>query len=169
MERTIERMRNDVRVADRKRLDILLRRTRVVVLGKETALRFIGNEALEGVYSVPLLLECRSEVEREELDAILRNGGFHSTYPWPEELLEFVNGARGVIRRKGFEESRHFIRIRPMERKGRIVLKGDIKDKQGGSYQVVAIWDLPTVDRNKWTAETFLPLNLKGKEGVSRH
>ena len=146
VERTIQKMRYNVRTSDRERLDFLLRRTRVVVLGKETALRFIGNEAREGVYSVPMLLECRSEVEREELEDILRNGGFHSTYHWPEELLEFVHGARGVIREKGFEEDSHFIRIRPMERKGRIVLKGDVKDKQGGSFQVVAIWELPTVD-----------------------
>ena len=146
VERTIQKMRDNVRTSDRKRLDFLLRRTRVVVLGKETALRFIGNEALDGVYSVPMLLECRSEVEREELDDILRNCGFHSTYHWPEELLDFVNGARGEIRKKGFEEGRHFIRIRPMERKGRIVLKGDVKDKQGGSFQVVAIWELPMVD-----------------------
>ena len=62
MERTIAKLRDNVRTADRKRLDILLRRTRVVVLGKETELRFIGNEALVGVYSVPLMLECRSEV-----------------------------------------------------------------------------------------------------------
>ena len=169
VERTIAKLRDNVRTADRKRLDILLRRTRVVVLGKETELRFIGNEALVGVFSVPLMLECRSEVEREELDDILRNGGFHSTYHWPEELLEFVNGARGVIRRKGFEEGRHFIKIRPMERKGRIVLKGEVKDKQGGRFHVVAIWELPTVDRKMWTAGTFLPLNLTGKEGASRH
>ena len=60
----------------------LLRRTRVVVLGKEADLRFIGKDSLEGVsvYTVPLLLECKSEVEKEELDVILRNGGFHSTY-----------------------------------------------------------------------------------------
>ena len=144
VERTIQKMRYNVRTSDRERLDFLLRRTRVVVLGKETALRFIGNWPGEGVYSVPMLLECRSEVEREELEDILRNGGFHSTYHWPEELLEFVHGARYEVRMKGFEEDSHFIRIRPMERKGRIVLKGDVKDKQGGSFQVVAIWELPT-------------------------
>ena len=144
VERTIQKMRYNVRTSDRERLDFLLRRTRVVVLGKETALRFIGNEAREGVYSVPMLLECRSEVEREELEDILRNGGFHSTYHWPEELLEFVHGARYEVRMKGFEEDSHFIRIRPMERKGRIVLKGDVKDKEGGRFQVVAIWELPT-------------------------
>ena len=144
VERTIQKMRYNVRTSDRERLDFLLRRTRVVVLGKETALRFIGNWPGEGVYSVPMLLECRSEVEREELEDILRNGGFHSTYHWPEELLDFINGARGVIREKGFEEGSHFIRIRPMERKGRIVLKGDVKDKEGGRFQVVAIWELPT-------------------------
>ena len=55
VERTIQQMRDNVRTSDRKRLDFLLRRTRVVVLGKETELRFIGNEALEGVYSVPML------------------------------------------------------------------------------------------------------------------
>ena len=144
VERTIQKMRYNVRTSDRERLDFLLRRTRVVVLGKETALRFIGNWPGEGVYSVPMLLECRSEVEREELEDILRNGGFHSTYHWPEELLDFVNGARGEIRKKGFVEGSHFIRIRPMERKGRIVLKGDVKDKEGGRFQVVAIWELPT-------------------------
>ena len=61
-------------------------------------------------------------------------------------IVGIVNEARGEIRKKGFEEGSHFIRIRPMERKGRIVLKGDVKDKQGGSFQVVAIWELPTVD-----------------------
>ena len=55
-----------------------------------------------------------------------------------------------------------------MERKGRIVLKGDVKDKQGGRFQVEAIWDLPTVDRKMWTAGTFLPLNVTAKEGISR-
>ena len=80
MERTISLMREDVRPPDRKRLDILLRRTRVVVLGKEADLRFIGKDSLVGVYTVPLLLECRSEVEKEELEVIMRNGGFHSTY-----------------------------------------------------------------------------------------
>ena len=48
MERTNQKMRDNVRTSDRKRLDFLLRRTRVVVLGKETASRFIGNEAREG-------------------------------------------------------------------------------------------------------------------------
>ena len=56
-----------------------------------------------------------------------------------------------------------------MERKGKIVLKGEVKDKQGGRFHVVAIWELPTVDRKMWTAGTFLPLNLTGKEGASRH
>ena len=169
VERFIWVMREDVRPADRKRLEILLRRTRVVVLGKEADLRFIGKDSQEGVYTVPLLLECRSEVEKEELDVILRNGGFHSTYHWPEELLEFVKVARGVIREKGFEESRHFIRIRPMERKGRIILKGDVKEKQGGFFQAVALWDLPTVDRKMWTEGTLVPLNVTGKEGPNRH
>ena len=169
VERFIWVMREDVRPADRKRLEILLRRTRVVVLGKEADLRFIGKDSLKGVYTVPLLLECRSEVEKEELDVILRNGGFHSTYHWPEELLEFVKGARGVIREKGFEESRHYIRIRPMERKGRIILKGDVKEKQGGFFQAVALWDLPTVDRKMWTEGTLVPLNVTGKEGPNRH
>ena len=169
VERFIWLMREDVRPADRKRLDILLRRTRVVVLGKEADLRFIGKDSLKGVYTVPLLLECRSEVEKEELDVILRNGGFHSTYHWPEELLEFVKVARGVIREKGFEESRHYIRIRPMERKGRIILKGDVKEKQGGFFQAVALWDLPTVDRKMWTEGTLVPLNVTGKEGPNRH
>ena len=169
VERFIWVMREDVRPADRKRLEILLRRTRVVVLGKEADLRFIGKDSLKGVYTVPLLLECRSEVEKEELDVILRNGGFHSTYHWPEELLEFVKVARGVIREKGFEESRHYIRIRPMERKGRIILKGDVKEKQGGFFQAVALWDLPTVDRKMWTEGTLVPLNVTGKEGPNRH
>ena len=74
-----------------------------------------------------------------------------------------------VIKEKGFEESRHYIRIRPMERKGRIVLKGDVKDKQGGFFQVVALWDLPTVDRKMWTEGTLVLLKVTGKERPSRH
>ena len=41
VERTIQQMRDNVRTSDRKRLDFLLRRTRVVVLGKETELRYL--------------------------------------------------------------------------------------------------------------------------------
>ena len=84
-------------------------------------------------------------------------------------MLEFVKGARGVNKGKGLEESKHYIRIKPMERKGRIVLKGDVKEKQGEFFQVVALWDLPTVNRKMWTEGTLVPLNVTGKEGPSRH
>jgi hypothetical protein len=47
---------------------ILVHRTRVVVLGKETNPVTISGKK---IYTVPILLECRNEEEKEEM-SILR-------------------------------------------------------------------------------------------------
>jgi hypothetical protein len=52
IDRTLEYMREDVVLGERKRYDILIKRTRIIILGKETVRR------TRTIYSDPILLEC---------------------------------------------------------------------------------------------------------------
>ena len=70
VERTIGYMKEDVILSDRKRFDILINRTRLVVLGKETRQVMYKGE---WIHTVPVLLECRNEGDKMELEDILRN------------------------------------------------------------------------------------------------
>ena len=58
VQRTIGYMKEDVVLSDRKRFDVLINRTRLVVLGKETKQSMYQGE---WIHTVPILLECRNK------------------------------------------------------------------------------------------------------------
>jgi hypothetical protein len=74
IDKTLEYMREDVVLGERKRYDILIKRTRIIILGKETVRRTRGTRT---IFSVPILLECRSEDDKAELESILRVAGYY--------------------------------------------------------------------------------------------
>jgi hypothetical protein len=84
MERVVDNFKEDVKLNDRKRLDILLRRTRIIILGKVTVAVTVRGKRL---YTVPVLLECRNEDDKEELSDILRDVEYFGTYHWPIEIM----------------------------------------------------------------------------------
>ena len=98
-------------LSDRKRFDILINRTRLVVLGKETRQVMYKGE---WIHTVPVLLECRNEGDKMELEDILRNCQWFNTFHWPVECMPFVKEVRDEVRRMGFEEESHYVRIRPV-------------------------------------------------------
>jgi hypothetical protein len=144
VERVVDNFKEDVKLNDRKRLDILLRRTRIIILGKETVAVTVRGKRL---YTVPVLLECRNEDDKEELSDILRDAEYFGTYHWPIEIMDFVKAVRENVKRMGYSEDRQFIRIRPEEREGRMQLKADVKEKNGGRFWLVATWGIPPLDK----------------------
>jgi hypothetical protein len=144
VERVVDNFKEDVKLTNRKRLDTLLRRTRIIILGKETVAVTVRGKRL---YTVPVLLECRNEDDKEELSDILRDAEYFGTYHWPVEIMDYVKAVRENVKRMGYSEDRQFIRIRPEEREGRMQLKADVKEKNGGRFWLVATWGIPPLDK----------------------
>jgi hypothetical protein len=154
VERTLEFMREDVRLSERKRLDSLLSKTRVIVLGKETTLRTMGERR---IHTVPILLECRTIQEKEELGEILKGANYFGTFHWPLEILDFVRGIKDEVRKMGYSEGRQFIRIRPESREGNTQLRVDVKERKGGRFTTVGAWRVPPMDKTCWERDIFKP------------
>jgi hypothetical protein len=131
IDRALDNFKEDVNLSNRKRLDILIRRTRVIVLGKETSAITIRGKS---VHTVPILLECRNVEDKEELAGILREAEYYGSFHWPLEMMDVVKGIREGVRRMGYNEERQYIRIRPEERDGKLQVRADVKDKNGGRF-----------------------------------
>ena len=161
VERTIGYMKEDVILSDRKRFDILINRTRLVVLGRETSQTMHQGER---IHTVPVLLECRNESDKMELEDILRNCQWFNTFHWPVECMPFVKEVRDEVRRMGYEDESHYVRIRPETRDGVLQIRGDVKDKrEGAKFRTMAIWDVPPIDRNLWGRDTVRPRITLGR------
>ena len=161
VERTIGYMKEDVILSDRKRFDILINRTRLVVLGRETSQTMHQGER---IHTVPVLLECRNESDKMELEDILRNCQWFNTFHWPVECMPFVKEVREEVRRMGYEDESHYVRIRPEMRDGVLQIRGDVKDKrEGAKFRTMAIWDVPPIDRNLWGRDTVRPRITLGR------
>jgi hypothetical protein len=142
VDKTLEYMRDAVNLRERKRFDILIKRTRIVVLGKETkAITVDGSK----IYTVPILLEFRNMEDKVETEAILRSAEYFGAYHWPLEIMGFVKTVRDEVRRMGYGD-RHYIRIRPEEREGEMQIRADVKEKSGGRFWTVATWAVPPVE-----------------------
>ena len=154
IEKLLGYMKEEANLSDRKRLDILMRRTKIIILGKEAVPRRCGDR---DIYTVPVLLECRTEADKLELEEIMRGAGWYGTYHWPKESMEFVQEARQEVKRMGYTEQSHYIKIRPEERDGRLQIKGEVKEKQGGRFKLVAVWGVPPVDKTMWSMDMLRP------------
>ena len=165
VERTIGYMKEDVILSDRKRFDILINRTRLVVLGKETRQVMYKGE---WIHTVPVLLECRNEGDKMELEDILRNCQWFNTFHWPVECMPFVKEVRNEVRRMGYEDESHYVRIRPEMRDGMLQVRGDVKEKgEGGKFRPVAVWDVPPMDKSMWGRDVARPRVTLGRRALN--
>jgi hypothetical protein len=103
VDRVLEYMKDDAKLNDRRRLDFLLKRTRVIVLGKGTSKVVVRDGS---IFSVPILLECRNEEDRIELEIILKGAGYFGSYHWPLEAMDFARGVREEVKKMGHNEER---------------------------------------------------------------
>ena len=155
VEKTIAYMKEDAGQDGGRRLEVIMRRTRFILLGKETVLRTLDDQ---NIYTVPVLLEFRSVNDKVEVEEMLREVGWYPVYHWPKECMEFVKDARLEVRRMGFQEDRYFVKIRPDWRDGAMEIRGEVKENRaGGRFRTVAIWDVPPADVNLWTREQGRP------------
>ena len=165
---TIEEVRNYVKEDDLRRFDQVIRRTRIVILGKATS-RWENNDG--SGFSVPTLFQCRDGRDREELESIVRSAGYFPSFHWPKEAMEFVNGVREEVRKQGVSTADNYFRIRPERRDGRTRVKVEVKPKNGtGRFTLKGVWCCPPLERlSGTTSPTYtLPftLQLSGTRGT---
>jgi len=155
VDKVLRNIKEGAKVADRMEIDKVLKNTRVIVLGKETETRTVNQKTIE---TVPILLECRTETDRKVIEDVLKGAGMFPVHYWPTECLDFVRNVREVVRKMGYMEEDYYIRIRPEEKDGRIVIRGDVKDRKGGdSFRKVALWDVPPADKGFWDSGIVKP------------
>jgi len=155
VDKVLRTIREGTRQADRTEMDKILGKTRVIVLGKETESRTVSQKTIE---TAPILLECRTETDKKGIEDILKGAGIFPVHYWPTECLDFVRNVREEVRKMGYREEEYFIRIRPEEKDGRFEIRGDVKDKIGGSgFRKVATWDIPPADKGLWDRDTVKP------------
>jgi len=145
--KVLEEVRKAANREEEGQLDKVLRRTRVVVLGKRTEGRREGEQTIQ---SVPILLQCQDMRDMQVVEGILKGAGYFPTLHWPEEMMEFVNGVREEVRRRGVSERDSWIRIRPVEEEGRVRIKVDTKAKSGGRFRLEGVWECPPLNKGFW-------------------
>jgi hypothetical protein len=146
--RTIEEVRYFVKEGDLRYLDSVLRRTKIVIMGRSTQRWEDGDEFC---YSVPTLFQCRDRRDVDELEGILRAAGYFPSYHWPREMMEFVEGVRSEVRKEGFGQDSHYVRVRPEKRDGKVMVKAEVKRKEGvDRFVIKGLWACPPFDRYLW-------------------
>ena len=146
--KTLDEVRHYVPEEDLKTYDRVIRRTRVIILGKTTARwERDGEEA----FSVPTLFQCRDGRDLEDLNTILRSAGYFLSFHWPKEMMEFVGGVREEMGKQGFKNDSHFVKIRPERRGGRIMVKAEVRPKTStGRFVMKGLWHCPPLVRVFW-------------------
>ena len=71
--------------------------------------------------------------------------------------MEFVREVRKEIRKLGYVDNKHDIKIRPEIRNGRVEIRGEVREKEGGKFRTVAFWEAPPVDRTLWDSDQLMP------------
>jgi hypothetical protein len=140
-------MKGDIYPDDRRSYERIMRRTRVIILGRKTV---ASSSRGRTVYTVPVLLECQNKTDAGDLDVILKKAGYFSTFHWPQEMVSFVEGVRDKVRKMGFRENTHYIRVRPEERGGGVQVRADVKEKNGGRWVAKAVWQCPPLNKDLW-------------------
>ena len=158
--RTIEEIRHYVKEVDLGYYDRVIRRTRIVIMGRGTVRWEQGNEA---GYSVPTLFQCRDRRDQEELEGILRAAGYFPAFHWPKEAMEFVSGVRAEVRKQGIAPERYHIRVRPETRNGTLMIKAEVKPKDGsGRFVLKGLWSIPPQNNMLWDGISDLYENKLG-------
>ena len=141
-------VRRKVRQEDAGQVDRVLRRTRVVVLGRKTEGRKVGDRT---IWSVPILFQCLDKKDVKDLEWGLKGGGVFPTVHWPEEVMEFINSIKREVRDES-PEQRNWIRVRPVEVEGQIRIRVDKKLSGVGRFKLCGEWTCPPLNKELWTA-----------------
>ena len=164
--KTVRCFRHSVLHKDKERFRSVISRTKVSLLGKETEEKQYRGRKIN---TLPVLMECRTEEDKRVLEEILQEAGWHSSFEWPEECMEFIREVKKEIKKLGYAESTHDIKIRPETRNGRTEIRGEVREKEGGRFRSVAFWEAPPVDRTLWdSAHLRLRFSGYGKDRTEK-
>ena len=155
--KTITKVRSYCDEEDKRAYDVIIRRTRVVIMGKATSGRLRDSEE---EFSVPTLFQCRDRRDAEDLEAIMRTAGYFPSFHWPKEMMEFVGGVRDEVKSRGIDDRSNYFRVRPEVRDGVVMVKVEVKPKDGtGRFTLKGLWPLPPLNRVLWDdiQEIFKP------------
>jgi hypothetical protein len=105
-------------------------------------------------FSAPLLFTVQDKAKRWKLEDMLTGSKIYPGFHWPQEMINPVKEYRRILREEGrVNEDSTYIRIRPVERDGRLRIRADVKDKTStGRFVPRASWGIPPIDpevRNK--------------------
>jgi DNA-binding transcriptional MerR regulator len=143
----ISNFKQDVFSEDWERYECIMRKTRIVILGRRTETR---TERGNTYYTVPVLLEVGNRWQAEELGEIIRRAGYFIGFQWPREAMDFIGGVRDEVRAMGFGENNYFVRVRPEVRGEQVEIGAEVKNKSGGKWQMKGYWKCPPLDRKLW-------------------
>jgi len=143
--KALAEVRRYARKEDAGQLDWILRRTRVVVLGRRTREVQRGNST---VHTVPIMFQCEERKDTQELDRILRGAGYFPTFHWPDKAMTFVRKVLEDVRSADKQE--RFYKVRPEVWNGRVRIRVDTKLKAGGRYVMKGIWKCPPLKQELW-------------------
>ena len=95
-------------------------------------------------FTAPLLFTVQDKTKRWRMEEILRNSRIYPGFHWPQEMMPVIKGYKTVLKDGGVNEESTYVRIRPVERDGKVKLRADVKDKEGSAKFVVkATWEAP--------------------------
>jgi len=95
-------------------------------------------------YSAPLLFTVQDKTRRWRMEEILRNSKIYPGFHWPQEMMTVLKDYKTVLRDNGVNDDTTYVRIRPVEREGKVKLRADTKAKEGsGKFTTRATWEAP--------------------------
>ena len=143
----LEEVRRKVRQEEAGQVNRVLRRTRVVILGKGTEGRKVGERK---IWTVPVLFQCVDIKDANDLEWSLRRGGFFPTVHWPEEIMEFINGIKSKVREESAGQD-NWIRVRPVVVDGQARIRVDLRPRGGGIFRQRGVWVCPPLEKIHWS------------------
>jgi hypothetical protein len=144
----LEMIKENMKQQDRKEWDWHVQRSRIFVLGQQTKEKeFEGRK----IFTVPILIKCGSVRDKERMEKMIRNAGIRVSVHWPKELLGFVKGIREKVEGMGTGGGNEFVRVRPVKQDGVVLIRADVRRKEGGRFRWVADWKCPPLNKELWT------------------
>jgi hypothetical protein len=144
----LEMIKENVKLQDRKEWDWNVQRSRIYVLGHQTKEKeFEGRK----IFTVPILIKCGSVGDKERMEKLIRNAGIRVSVHWPKELLGYVKGIREKVEGMGSGGRDEFVRVRPVKQDGVVLIRADVRKKEGGRFRWIADWKCPPLNKELWT------------------
>jgi hypothetical protein len=159
----LEMIREKVKLQDRKEWDWNVQRSRIYVLGQRTTEKeFEGRK----IFTVPILIKSSSAGDMERMERIIRNAGIRVSVHWPKELVGYVKGIREKAEGMGKGRSEEFVRVRPVRHDGVVLIRADVRRKEGGRFRWVADWKCPPQNKELWAIVEDIMRPAWAAEGV---